>query len=453
MNAERATLDRLQPQRFASPAFVVDEAALRANVAVLDDIQRCSGAKILLALKGFAMWSLFDLLSRAGQGPLYGCCASSPDEARLGREEFGGEVHAFAAGYSDDDVRTLLPLVDHLVFNSFAQWRRFRPLVEAHNRAAALAGATPGATSERHPAHLSVLSGEASGDRAFGAGGDADTHRPHDGSSPDVPPTFRPDAPRLVRCGIRVNPEHSEGATAIYNPCAPTSRLGVRPRHFVPEALDGISGLHFHTLCEQNADALERTLDAVENHFGPWLGRMDWVNFGGGHHITRADYDSERLCRCIARVRQRYDVQVYLEPGVAVALNAGYLISTVLDVVEADMPVVILDSSAAAHMPDVLEMPYRPHVLDSAQPGEKPWACRLAGKSCLAGDQIGEYAFDAPLRPGDRVVFTDMAIYSMVKTTTFNGLRLPDIYRWDSASDTVRLVRRFGYEDFRTRLS
>ena len=395
---------RLQPHRFASPAFVVDEAKLRANVAVLDAIQRRTGAKILLALKGFAMWSVFGALSRAkGSGPLYGCCASSPDEARLAREEFGGEVHTFAAGYSEADLKALLPLTDHLVFNSFPQWRRYKPLVEAHN--ATRAGQAGGAPS--HP----------------------------------------------VRCGIRINPEHSEGAAAIYNPCAPASRLGVRARHFEPESLDGISGLHFHTLCEQNADALERTLDAVEAHFGAHLAQMDWVNFGGGHHITRPDYDRDRLCRCIERIRDRYGVQVYLEPGEAVALDAGALVATVLDVVEADMPVAILDTSAATHMPDVLEMPYRPPVVGAALPGEKAWTCRLAGKSCLAGDQIGEYAFDAPLSPGDRVIFTDMAIYSMVKTTTFNGLRLPDIYRWDSETDALHLVRRFGYEDFKTRLS
>lgn len=400
--ADTDYLARLQPARFPSPAFVLDEGKLTANAAVLDSVQERTGAKVLLALKGFAMWDVFGLLSRApGKvpgGPLHGCCASSPDEARLAREEFGGEVHAFAAAYSDDDARELVSLVDHLMFNSFAQWRRFRPLVEAHNRA--------------------------------------------------LPP-----GGRRVRCGIRVNPEHSEGTTPIYDPCAPFSRLGVRPHDFEPGSLDGISGLHFHTLCEQNADALERTLEAVERHFGPYLHRMDWVNFGGGHHITRPDYDLDLLCRCIERVRDTYRVQVYLEPGEAVALNAGVLVSTVLDVVMADMPVAILDTSAAAHMPDVLEMPYRPGVIGAGLPGEKPWTCRLAGKSCLAGDQIGEYAFDAPLLRGDKLVFTDMAIYSMVKTTTFNGLRLPSILRWNPETDAVRLVRAFGYDDFRNRLS
>ena len=291
--------------RFPSPSFVVDEGKLRRNAAILDSVQHRTGAKILLALKGFAMWDVFPLLSRAlegGQGPLYGCCASSPDEARLAREMFGGEVHAFAAGYSENDMLALVRDVDHLVFNSFAQWRRFRETVRTSPRGATIA------------------------------------------------------------CGLRVNPEHSEGAVPIYDPCSPESRLGIRLSAFeeeerqgrLEEALEGVSGLHFHTLCEQGADALSRTLDVFEEKFGRFLTGMRWVNFGGGHHITREDYDLDLLCTCIARVRDRYGVQVYLEPGEAVALNAGILISTVLDVVNADMPVAILDTSAAAHMPDVL---------------------------------------------------------------------------------------------------
>lgn len=390
---------RLRPERFPSPCFVLDEGKLRANTAILDTVQCRTGARILLALKAFSMWSVFPLLSRAHKGCLYGCCASSPDEARLAREMFGGEVHAFAAGFSEADIQDLLQTSDHLVFNSFMQWRRFRGMVKARSQEQG----TP------------------------------------------------------VSCGIRVNPEHSEGAVDIYNPCAPGSRLGVRLREFAPEAeaggLNGISGLHFHTLCEQGADALARTLDVFEQKFGGYLHAMDWVNFGGGHHITRPGYDLDLLCSCIERVRDRYGVQVYLEPGEAVALNAGFLISTVLDVVAADIPVAILDTSASAHMPDVLEMPYRPGVIGSGLPGEKNWTCRLAGKSCLAGDVIGEYSFDAPLRPGERLVFTDMAIYSMVKTTTFNGLRLPTIVRWDPETDAVECVRAFGYEDFKNRLS
>jgi carboxynorspermidine decarboxylase len=285
----------------------------------------------------------------------------------------------------------VLTVADHVVFNSFGQLRRFLPLVQEKNPAVAL--------------------------------------------------------------GIRINPEHSEGAVPIYDPCVPSSRLGVRKSHFEPESLHHISGLHFHTLCEQNADALDRTLAVVESQFGSYLKGLDWLNMGGGHHITRADYDVDRLCRCIDRVRERYGVQVYLEPGEAVALDAGLLVATVLDVVMADMPVAILDTSATCHMPDVIEMPYRPEIIGAAPPGDKPWTCRLGGKSCLAGDVIGEYAFDAPLTPGDRLAFLDMAIYSMVKTNTFNGVPLPAIARYRSDTGAVAVVKEFGYGDFKGRLS
>lgn len=404
-----------------SPCFVLDECRLRENAAILDSVQKATGAKILLALKGFAAWATFPLLSRAGEGPLWGVCASSVDEARLGREDFGGEVHAFAAAWSEEEFRELLTLCDHIVFNSVAQWRRFRPLAEAARAA-----------------------GES----------------------------------RAVSFGLRLNPEHSEGAVPIYDPCAPGSRLGIRAgdlaRELPPRELDGISGLHFHTLCEQGADALARTLDAVEEKFAPWINALPqegrWLNFGGGHHITREGYDLTLLCRLIDRWRDRYGAQIYLEPGEAVALNAGWLTTTVLDVVDADMPVAVLDVSAACHMPDVLEMPYRPEVfyrgaagapLKAAEAGADAWTCRLAGKSCLAGDVIGEYAFAAPLSGGERLVFADMAIYSMVKTTTFNGLRLPSIGICRCAvaapqtapEDRFRILRRFAYEDFRGRLS
>lgn len=388
-------LAKLDPTQFPSPCFVVDEDRLAANAAILDTVQQRTGAKVLLALKGFATWSTFPVLSRAHGGVLHGTCASSPHEARLGREQFGGEVHAFAAGYSAADMAELVTLADHIVFNSFAQWRTFRPVVLA----------------------------------------------------------ARQEQGRHIECGIRVNPEHSEGAVAIYNPCSPGSRLGVRERHFEPDALDGITGLHFHTLCEQDAGALARTLDAFELKFGKYLDTMQWVNFGGGHHITREGYDLDLLCRCVERIRDRYGVQVYIEPGEAVALDAGVLLCTVLDVIEADMPIAILDTSAAAHMPDVLEMPYRPGCIGSGQPGEKPYSYRFAGKSCLAGDVIGEYSFDAPLAPGDRLAFLDMAIYSMVKTTTFNGLQLPAIARYRPSTGLRRVERTFGYEDFRMRLS
>ncbi|MDO5484419.1 MAG: carboxynorspermidine decarboxylase [Desulfovibrionaceae bacterium] len=400
-------------QAVPSPCFVLDEPRLRANAAILDAVQRRSGAKILLALKGFAAWATFPLLSRAFSGPLWGTCASSIDEARLGREEFGGEVHAFAAAWSREEVEELLTLADHIVFNSPAQWRQYRPRIEAHNSAV----------------------------RSGGAG-------------------------RAISCGLRLNPEHSEGAVAIYNPCSPGSRLGIRARHLRHEDMAGISGLHFHTLCEQGADALARTLDAVEARFRAYLPGCAWINMGGGHHITREGYDLDLLCACLTRWRDSYQAQIYLEPGEAVALDAGWLTATVLDVVMADMPVVILDVSAACHMPDVLEMPYRPQVFHRGEgqrnvtaragdAGENAWTCRLAGKSCLAGDVIGEYSFAAPLEPGQRLVFGDMAIYSMVKTTTFNGLRLPSIGICATQGEgmSFRLLRAFGYQDFRGRLS
>ena len=400
-----------------APCFVVDAPRLRANCAILDRVQRESGARILLALKAFSTFATFPLLSRAtGTGPLHGTCASSVHEARLGREHFGGEVHAFAAAFDDAEMTELLPLVDHITFNSIGQWRRFAPQIAAYNKAVA-------------------------------------AQAPTDGGTP-------------VTCGLRINPEHSEGTTPMYDPCAPGSRLGIRPRHFDPAVFDeGITGLHSHTLCEQNADALARTLAAVEQKFGPHLRRCEWYNMGGGHHITREDYDVDLLIRLVRQWREHYGVTVYLEPGEAVALNAGWLTATVMDVVEADMPIAILDASAACHMPDVLEMPYTPPLwyrnnngetvqADRDTPEAQPCRCRFAGKSCLAGDVIGEYGLDHVPAIGERLVFGDMAIYTMVKTNTFNGLQLPAIGVLDgeSASD-FRLVRSFGYEDFRTRLS
>ncbi len=373
-----------------TPCFVVDTGLLARNLEILGAVKARTGCKILLALKGFAMWSVFAQLREV----LDGVCASSPHEARLGREEFGGEVHAFAAAYSEAHVRALCATADHVVFNSFGQRTRLGPVVE------------------EECARLG----------------------------------------RQVRLGIRINPEHSEGTAPIYDPCSPGSRLGVRRRHFQPELLDGVSGLHWHTLCEQNADSLERTVAAAEAAFGEFFSRMEYVNFGGGHHITRADYDIALLCRIITDFQDRYGVQVYLEPGEAVALNTGYLVTTVLDLIEADMPMAILDTAVPAHMPDVLEMPYRPHLVGSGEPLEKPYTYRLGGLSCLAGDVVGEYSFDAPLRLGQRLVFTDMAHYTMVKTNTFNGVGLPSIYTFHPDRG-LQLVRRFGYEDFKGRLS
>ena len=382
---------RFDPARVETPAFVIDEGLLVDNLTVLGRVKARTGCRILLALKCFAMFRVFPLLAEV----LDGVCCSSPHEAQLGREEFGREVHSFAAAYSAADIEALALTSDHLVFNSFAQKERFMPL--ARQRAAALG--------------------------------------------------------RELAFGLRINPEHSEGAVPLYDPCAPGSRLGIRRADFRVDRLDGISGLHWHNLCEQDADCLERTVAAVEHAFGDVLPRMQYVNFGGGHHITRPGYDLDLLVQVVNRFRERWGVQVYLEPGEAVALNAGYLVATVLDVVNADLPVAIIDASVPAHMPDVLEMPYRPHIIGAGEPGEKGWTCRIGGLSCLAGDVAGEYSFDRPLAPGDRLVFTDMAIYTMVKTNTFNGVQLPSILLYHPDEDRLETVRRFGYEDFKTRLS
>ena len=371
-----------------SPAYVVDDALLRRNLELLGQVQARSGARILLALKGFAMWNTFPLVRQY----LVGTTASGQDEARLGAETFGGEVHCYSPAFTEEEMAVVLRYADHLSFNSPGQWRRFRETIAA--------------------------------------------------------------APRRVSCGMRVNPEHSTGAVPLYDPCAPGSRLGTRAADLTPEVMEGLEGLHFHTLCEQNSDDLESTLAAFEERFGHYLAGLKWVNFGGGHHITRADYDVERLVRVIRGFRERHPhLTVYLEPGEAIALNTGYLVCSVLDIVENDGPIAILDTSATAHMPDVLEMPYRPHIIGGGEPNEKAHTYRLGGMTCLAGDVIGDYSFDAPLEIGDRLVFTDMAHYTMVKTTTFNGIRLPSICRIDEASREVSTVRTFGYVDYMQRLS
>lgn len=368
-----------------TPVFIVDEALIRKNCEALASVKQRTGCKILLALKGFALWPLFPMIRQY----LDGTCASSPWEARLGREEFGGEVHAFAAAYADADFEELLTLCDEIDFNSFAQWEHFRT-----------AGGSP--------------------------------------------------APKF---GLRINPECStqDPAHAIYDPCAPKSRLGIRRKDFEDQSLDGISGLHFHTLCEQNADALQKTLHAVEENFGDFLPQMEWVNFGGGHHITRDDYDIDLLCGLINDFKKRYGVQVILEPGEAVALNAGVLVTTVLDIIDNNGPIAILDASCTCHMPDVIEMPYRPEVEGAGLPKKKAHTYKLAGLSCLAGDVIGDYSFDQPLKIGDQLVFKDMAHYSMVKTTFFNGIQHPDIGILRDGK--VEIVREFSYVDYKARLA
>jgi len=374
--------------RVETPCFVVDKALIRRNLKIIKDVIDRTDCKVVLALKAFSMYSTFDLMNKT----ICGTCASSVNEARLGREEFGGEVHVFSAAYSEKDFKEILELADHIDFNSFDQWKRFKPLaIKAKEK-------------------------------------------------------------RNIEFGLRINPEHSEGTTEIYDPCAKNSRLGITKKNFKPEELNGISYLHFHTLCEQNAEPLARTLAVVEEKFGEFIPKMKYVNFGGGHHITRDDYNVDLLVDTINKFKKKYNVQVYLEPGEAVVLNTGFLVAEVLDIIENGMQIAVLDTSAACHMPDVLEMPYRPFIIGSGKTAEKKYTYRLAGMSCLAGDVIGDYSFDTPLKVGNRLIFTDMALYSMVKTNTFNGINLPTIALYDSETDELKIVKRFGYKDFKERL-
>ena len=383
------------PQRLPSPCFVVDVAAIERNLQNLADLAEASGAKVLAALKAFSLWQLGPLTARY----LSGTCASGVHEARLGRDHYGGECHVFSAAYSADDVAQLAGFVDHMVLNSFSQWQRFKPQL--------------------------LL---------------AQQQRPQ------------------LQFGLRINPRHSEGAAAIYDPCAPCSRLGIPAEQFAGQSLEGISGLHFHTLCEHGFAPLQRTLAAVEAQFGPLLQQLRWVNFGGGHHITQPGYDRQGLIAEIKRFSQQYGVQVYLEPGEAVAINSGVLVSEVLDLTYNDRALAILDTSATCHMPDTLEMPYRAGIFGAdAERGEAtashPHSYRLGGMTCLAGDVIGDYAFAEPLRVGQRLMFDDMSHYTMVKTTTFNGIPLPAIALWDSRTDQLQVIKQFGYQDFKERLS
>lgn len=385
----------MRMDQLPTPCYVVDEDRLEENLKILAGVMEETGCRILLAQKAFSAYGLYPLIGKY----LNGTTASGLFEARLGRQEMALhpelrernlETHVFSAAYREDEFQEIAGLCDHVVFNSFAQLEKFRDTA-----------------------------------RKMGAG-----------------------------IGLRINPECStQEGHAIYDPCSPGSRLGITADQFSEEKLSGVEGLHFHTLCEQDADDLERTLDAVEEKFGRYLSlpQMKWLNFGGGHHITRKDYQIPLLIRCIRRIKERYGLQVYLEPGEAVALNAGYLLTKVLDVVEnGGVSIAILDTSAACHMPDVLEMPYRPPLKDSGMPGEKAYTFRLAGPTCLAGDVIGDYSFNEPLKVGQELVFQDMAIYSMVKNNTFNGMSLPAIAFMRQGE--CRIWKQFGYEDFKCRL-
>lgn len=370
--------------KLKTPCYIVDEELLIKNLEVLKGVQDRTGCKILLAQKGFSMYSVYPLISKY----LKGVTSSSLFEARLGYEEMGSEVHIYAPAYREDEFQDILRYSDHIVFNSMNEWNKYKDVVSTYNK--------------------------------------------------------------KIECGLRINPEYSEIKTDIYNPCFKNSRLGVTLDNLEGEDLEGISGLHFHTMCEQNSDTLKRTIEVVDKKFSKYIKGMKWLNFGGGHHITRDDYDIETLIESILYMKNKYNVDIYLEPGEAVALNTGYLVSTVLDIVHNGMDIAVLDASAACHMPDVIEMPYRPEVIGASFLNDYEYNYKLAGPTCLAGDIIGDYSFKEPLSIGDKVIFLDMAHYSMVKNNTFNGINLPNIYL--KTQGKVIKIKEFGYNDFKSRL-
>ena len=378
---------RFDLSRVPSPCFVVDEAAVRRNLAVLKDVGDRGGAKVLLALKAFSMWSLADLVGEY----LDGVCASGLWEARLAREHYQGELTTYSPAYKREDMPEILRLSDTVIFNSPAQMARFKDEIEAA--------------------------------RAQG---------------------------EVFEIGLRLNPEHSESEVEKYDPCQRGSRLGFPVSQLRPEHLEGVDGLHIHALCEQDFEPLRRVWQAVEAKLEGALAQLKWLNLGGGHHVTRADYQREDLVAFLRQLGERHAVEVYLEPGEAIALDAGILVGEVLDTFDNSMPVAVTDISATCHMPDVIEAPYRPAMLNEREDGV---AIRLGGPSCLAGDIIGDYVFAEPPVPGTRIAFLDQAHYSMVKTNTFNGVPLPAIALWNSETDALRVIREFDYRDFRDRLS
>jgi len=369
-----------------SPCWLLEEERLQKNLELLLDIKQQSGAKILLALKGYALWKSFPLIRLY----LDGCCASGLHEAKLAHDTFAKEVHTYSPAFKKEEIDEIAKISHHLVFNSPAQIHRFS------------------AQAKKANPELSL--------------------------------------------GLRVNPEYSESPKEIYNPCGLFSRLGTTLENMDETALALCEGLHFHALCEQDSDALENVLRNFEEKFGHYIPQMKWINFGGGHHITRKGYDTQKLIKLIKDFKKKYDVEVYLEPGEAVGWETGTLIATVLDIVHNGMDIAILDSSAEAQMPDTIIMPYRAEVRGSGKAGEKAYTYRLAGNTCLAGDIMGDYSFDAPLNIGDKIIFEDQMHYTMVKATTFNGVKLPSI-AIQKKDGTVEVVREFGYEDFKNRLS
>jgi len=373
--------------KLPSPCYLCEESLLEKNLKILDRVQQESGAKIILALKGFAMHATFPLVEKY----LQGCTASGLHEARLAREEMDKEVHTYSPAFKDDEIEEIASISDHIVFNSPAQLFRFHKKVKEIN-------------------------------------------------------------PK-ISLSLRINPEYSESPVDLYNPCGLYSRLGTTKANFDEKVLEHIDGLNFHALCEQDVSALEGVLDAFESKFGSYIDTMKYINFGGGHHITRKDYDVDRLIEVIRLFKARHNnVEVYLEPGEAVGWQTGVLVSTVLDIVDNGMKIAILDTSAEAHMPDTLAMPYRAEVRGAGMPNEKAFTYRFGGNTCLAGDIMGDYSFDKELVIGDRIIFEDQIHYTFVKNTTFNGIKLPSLAIW-SKEDRLKIIKEFGYEDYRDRLS
>lgn len=367
-----------------TPSFVCEEKLLEKNLKLLKKVQDEADVNILLALKGFALHSTFDLCKKY----LKGCCASGLNEALLAKEEFGKEVHTYSPAFKSDEIEKIIDISNHIVFNSISQLNTYK-------------------------------------DKAY----------------------------KKASLGLRINPEYSSVQVDLYNPCAVNSRLGITKENFDESVLEYIDGLHFHALCEQNVDAFEGVLKKFEKNFSQYFDKLKWVNFGGGHHITRKDYDVQGLIKLLKEFKKRYPhLKVYLEPGEAVGWETGYLVATVLDIVKNGIQIAILDTSAEAHMPDTLAMPYRPDVRNSAFPNEKKHTYRLGGNTCLAGDIIGDYSFDKPLKIGDKIILEDMIHYTMVKTTTFNGIALPSIVL-KKDSNCYQIVKKFGYNEYKSRLS
>lgn len=369
-----------------SPCWILEENKLIENLNIIEKVKRSSGAKVLLALKGYAVWKSFPTLKPY----LNGCCASGLHEAKLAHETFGNEVHTYSPAFKEEELDDIARISHHLVFNSPAQFKQFANKAKSIN------------------------------------------------------PT--------LSLGLRVNPEYSEAPKEIYNPCGLNSRLGTTIQNFDEIILATCDGLHFHALCEQSADALENVLKHFEEKFGTYIPQMKWINFGGGHHMTRKGYDVEKLINLIKTFKHKYNVEVYLEPGEAIGWQTGTLVTTVLDIVHNGMNIAILDSSAEAHMPDTIIMPYRAEVRDAGKVGEKAHTYRLAGNTCLAGDIMGDYSFDTPLAIGDKIIFEDQMHYTIVKATTFNGVKLPSI-AIQRLNGEIEIIREFRYQDFKERLS